>query len=482
MAELSAVVEQNPPQEHFSWGVELYRTVSLAVPVILVQVGNLLMGIVDTVIVGKVNSHELAGVAAGNSLFGAALMASVGLQMGLDTIISQAIGARDIKTCDRCLGQGVLLSLVASALVTPLLYLASGYYGLTGATPEVVEATKPYLAAVCWSFPLVMLFNVLLKYWQACGIVFPASIIMLVANVINYYAASAFVAGHWGFPRLGAAGVGYATFASRLFTLVALSAVSYFLWRKRNAMIARGERPKAIFSAKCVTLLAPFQFSSLWTYDAVMMRKVLALGLPALGQVSLEVGAFSLATTFVSQLGVVPLATHQIVLTIASFTFTFPLGLSSACAVRVGILTGAHRMADAVRAGWLGIALGGGIMACFALCLYLFAPQLIGFFTNDENVVATSGSIMAWAILFQVFDGIQVAGAGALRGFGDTKLSFFANLTGHYAVGLVLGLTFCFYKGWGLPGIWLGLAAGLMSTALFIVIAWMKASRYAIAR
>ena len=435
------------------------------------------MGIVDTIIVGRVDSRELAGVAAGNSLFGAALMASVGLQMGLDTIISQAIGSKDIKTCDKCLGQGLILSLLVSLLTTPLLYLASGYFGLTGAAPEVVQATRPYLAAVCWSFPLVMLFNVLLKYWQACGIVFPASIIMLVANVINYYAATAFVAGTWGFPRLGAAGVGYATFASRLFTLVALALVSFVLWRKRNAsLLSENElTSEAQLTPRQVTRLAPFRFASLWTYDSSLMRKVLALGLPAFGQVSLEVGAFSLATTLVSRLGVIPLATHQIVLTIASFTFTFPLGLSSACAVRVGILTGAKRVSEAIRAGWLGIILGGSIMACFAAGLWFFGADLVGLFTTDEKVIAASATIMGWVILFQIFDGIQVAGAGALRGLGDTKLAFFANLTGHYAVGLVLGITFCFYRGWGLQGIWLGLAAGLMSTALFIVIAWMKA-------
>lgn len=441
----------------FSWSDEFWQTLKIAIPMCLAFVGNMAMGIVDTLVVGRVSAVQLAGVAAGNAVFWTSVVISFGLLAGMETLISQAHGRNDLKGADRTLGQGLWLSLVIILLGTPALMGITHFYEYSGAKPEVVEVAKPFLLHLTYSFPFLIVFNVLQRYWQSLEIVLPVTLIVIVANIINYIGNVAFVEGRWGFTAMGAVGSAYATLLCRVLMLIALIAVSVYYWRKRNRS-SRGEK----FLLRYLRI------------DVPLFRRLTRIGLPAGGQVAIEVGTFNIGTTLVAGLGAIDLAAHHIVLSIASFTFMFPLGLGSASAVRVGTHMGAGDYNAARRTGWLTLAMGAIFMASCGLALLLFPEAFIGSFTKDQAVIQLAMKVILFAALFQIFDGIQAVGAGALRGIGNTKESLWANLLGHYGVSLPLGLVFCFTLQWGLSGLWLGITSGLIVTAAMIVFFWNK--------
>ncbi len=447
------------PYATFSWTTEFWQTVKIAVPMCLAFVGNMAMGIVDTLVVGRVSPVELAGVAAGNTVFWAIVVISFGALGGMETLISQAHGANDLQRADRALGQGFWLSVVIMLVALPVLLLMTYFYEYTGAKPEVVAVTKPFLRNIAYSFPFLIAFNVLQRYWQSLEIVMPVTVIVIVANVLNYFADVAFVEGRWGFAPMGAVGAAYATLSCRIVMTIALIGVSIYYWRRRNRTVNDARK---------------FSWAHLFRIDGSVFRQLFRLGLPVSGQVAIEAGTFSIATTLVAGLGALELAAHHIVLTIASFTFMFPLGLASASAVRVGVHVGAGDLDAARRTGWLTIGVGAAFMGLCGLSLILFPEALVGAFTKDRTVVELGLKIILFAALFQVFDGIQAVGAGALRGIGNTKESLWANLVGHYGVSLPLGLLLCFSLQWGLSGLWVGLMSGLIVTAFMIVFFWRR--------
>lgn len=422
----------------------------------LAFVGNVSMGLVDTLVVGRVSAVQLAGVAAAHAVFWAFVVISYGLLAGMETLISQAHGQGDLKRADRTLGQGLWLSVVIILLGLPVLLLITHFYEHFGAKPEVVEVAKPVLLQLAYSFPFMMMFNVLQRYWQSLEIVVPVTVIVIAANLVNYIGNVAFVEGRWGFEAMGAVGSAYATLISRVLMLMALVAVSIYCWNKRNA------HPTDKFSVRSLRLHVP------------LFRNLTRLGLPAGGQVAIEAGTFNIATTLVAGLGAIELAAHHIVLSIASFTFMLPLGLGSASAVRVGTHVGAGDFYAARRTGWLTIGVGSGVMAACAIAFLAFPEALIGSFTKDQVVIDLGLKIILFAALFQIFDGIQAVGAGALRGIGSTKEALWANLVGHYCVSLPLGLALCFAWQWGLSGLWLGLMSGLIVTAAMILFFWRR--------
>jgi MATE family multidrug resistance protein len=206
--------------------------------------------------------------------------------------------------------------------------------------------------------------------------------------------------------------------------------------------------------------------------SAAGLKRLATLGLPAAGQISLEVGVFAMASALASRLAPSALAAHQIVLNLAGLTFMVPLGVSAAASVRVGRAVGARQPLAAQRAGWVAIGAVAVVM-CGAALVFLAAPRvLLMLFTRDAAVIATGISLLAVAAMFQIFDGLQVTATGALRGLGDTHTAMVWNLIGHWGVGLPLGWWLCFRGGWGVVGLWVGLSTGLIIVGLVLVRTW----------
>ena len=430
---------------------ELRDTLKLAWPIVLNQVGHMSMGLVDTLVAGRISTTALAGLGLAANFYWTFTSVCLGALLALDTYFAQAVGARDEAALRRYLGQSLwscgLVAVVSALGVVSGCYL---YIWLAPAS-EMRTAFSVYIATIIWCLPSLFVFFVLQRYWQARHRVLPFTVILLGANALNLAACTALGLGLWGFPRLGVRGIALATVLCRYAMLLA---ALLFTWRQM-----RGAPPR-------------------WArVDWRMQRDYFRLGLPAAGHTALEIGAFTIATFVVGTLGAVPLAAHHVSLMMAAFTFMFPYGFSSAAAVRVGMFIGAGQPERARLAGWLCIGVSITVMSVFALCYLALPRALLGCFTHDAAVIDVGVKILMIVALFQIGDGIQVSTTGALRGLGNTHAAMIANLIGHYPIGLALGLILCFGFRFGVVGLWAGLAAGLISVAAMLVRAWQAMTR-----
>ncbi len=424
--------------------------IALAGPVVLAEIGWVSMGIVDTIMVGGLGPEAIGAVGIGSSLFMAIAIFGMGLLLGLDTLVSHAFGAGRLDECREWLTQGLWLGLMVAVPLLALSWLGLANLWRWGFQPGVLDLTRPYLAIITWSLLPLLLYASLRRYLQAMNLVAPVTFALVSANLINALVNWVLIGGHLGAPALGTSGAAWATLISRIYMAAVL--IVAVLRHHRRA----GARAHAL-------PVAP---------DWARLRRLIELGLPAATQLTLELGVFSAATALAGRLDAVSLAAHQIVLHLASFTFMIPLGLSSAGAVRVGHAIGRGDRRGARRTGWTAIALGIAFMTASALAFLLVPRQLIAMFTPNASVITTGTTLLAIAALFQPFDGVQGVTTGVLRGLGETRLPMTANLAGHWLIGLPLGYFLCFVTGWGIAGLWSGLAAGLMIVGVGLLVHW----------
>ena len=206
-------------------------------------------------------------------------------------------------------------------------------------------------------------------------------------------------------------------------------------------------------------------------------KEIVRYGLPVGGQLLAEIGIFGVATVLAAHLGKVPAAAHSIALNLSSFTFSFAMGIGSATSVRVGHAIGAGDRALARRRGIIGLQLGLAAMTTFSAIFVIAPAPLARLFSDDAAVLSATVPLLMIAAIFQLSDGTQAIGAGALRGIGETRATLVANLIGHYGIGLGVSLALAFGVGLGAPGLWWGLSAGLTVTALVLVLRFLRAMR-----
>ncbi|MFN2445658.1 MAG: MATE family efflux transporter [Vicinamibacterales bacterium] len=424
--------------------------IRLAVPVIMAELGWMAMGVVDTIMVGPLGPEAIATSGISNSLQMVIAIFGMGILLGLDTLVSHAYGARQIEECHRWLFHGIVLAL---ALVAPL--LAVSFALLTavpamGFHPTVAPLVEQYYAVLLWSTVPLLFYAVCRRYLQATRAVTAVMIALITANIINALGNWIFVYGHYGMPALGVRGSALATLCARLYMAASLivSVVWYDVRRQTGLWRARRR------------------------IERVRLRRLVALGLPAAGTITLEVGVFAAATALAGRLTPAATAAHQIALNIAAVSFMIPLGLASAGAVRVGHAIGAGRPRTAAAAGWSAIALGTLFMTGAAIGFVAVPRRLIGWFTLDPQVLDLGAALLLVAAVFQLFDGVQGVATGVLRGLGDTRTPMIANLAGHWLLGLPVGYMLCFAGGLGAVGLWIGLSTGLIVTGVTLLWVW----------
>lgn len=423
---------------------------ALAGPVVLAEVGWVMMGIVDTIIVGPLGPAAIGSVGIGSILFLALAIFGMGLLLGLDTLVSHAYGAGRLDECHRWLLHGILLSLIGAPVLTAVALVGISLLPSWGFPPEVLSLTVPYLHVITWSLLPLLLYASFRRYLQALGIVVPITFALVTANLINAVAAWALVYGHLGLPAMGTTGSAVATLISRIYLAAVLLAA--VVWYDRQHHISL--------------------FTITWKPKKRSLVRLLRLGLPAATQVTLELGVFAAASALAGRLDPVSLASHQIALNLASLTFMVPLGVASAGAVRVGHAVGRRDPQAASRSGWVALILGAGFMSTAALIFTAVPRPLIGMFTSNEAVLAMGRRLLLVAAMFQLFDGLQGVSTGVLRGLGDTRTPMLSNLAGHWLLGLPVGYALCFWWGWGVVGLWIGLSLGLVAIGVFLVLTW----------
>jgi MATE family multidrug resistance protein len=430
----------------------------LAAPIAAAQFALMAMGLVDIAVLGRVSKVDLAAAALGRNIGFTAQTLSMGLAMALEPLASQAVGAGDERRAWRALT--ATLRTIALAWGPTVLVALAGTLALPaiGVAPAVVARTRVFVIA--WApgllaFPAFIAAKTFLQAHQRTR---PALVAAIVANVVNVVVCSLLVRGddalaavglpRVGLPRLGALGSG-----------IALSVGGVLL----AAMVLRAAaavRPRDVESA-----------------PAVSRREVVRMGLPVGAQMLAEVGVFALVSVLTGHFGSAVVSANQIALGLASFTFMGALGVSGATAVRVGHAVGRADRRGARRSGLTGIALGAAAMGTGAV-LFATAPTvLVRLFTHDREIVAIGSALVRVAAVFQLFDGMQAVGAGALRGAGDVRFAFGGGLLSYWLVGLPLALYFGFARGHAALGMWWGLSASLIAAALIFLLRFAALTR-----
>lgn len=426
----------------------LIPMIRLAVPLIAAELGWMAMGVVDTLMVAPLGAAALGGAGIGSSLFIAVGIFGMGLLLGLDTTVAQAFGAGDLEECDRWLIAGLWLALIATLPLAVIMWLLVKCLPVLGFHPDVLPHVTAYFPIVCYSLPPLLAYAALRRYLQARSRVGAIAFALISANLINAVANAALIHGFGPIPALGVSGAAWATVISRCYMVAVLAGV---VWR-----LHRGSEVRHLS----------------WAFPAARLRRLLTLGLPAAAHLTFEVGVFSAVTALAGQLRPESLAAHQIALNIASVVFMVPLGVSSAAAVLVGQHIGARDATGARHAGWAAIGLVQVFMVSAALTLVLAPTPFIRLFTAEAAVIAVGAQLLGVAAAFQLFDGLQVATTGALRGLGETRVPMLISLVGYWVSGLPFGWWLCFRAGYGVVGLWMGLAASLCLVGTALLLLW----------
>ncbi len=418
----------------------------------------MLMGVVDTVMVGRVSAEALASVALGNLYFTALVVPASGTLMVLDAVVAQAVGAKDEEGVARGIQRGFVLSVLIGVVMTAVLLPVRGMLVLLHQPADLVPIASSYVRiSILGVFPFLA-FVVLRQSLQAMRRVRVLVVVIVVANLTNAFLNWVFVYGHLGMTPMGAPGSAWATVVSR--------------WLMAVLLLTFG------WSALRWTLV-PLRGETLHTASLLAM---LRLGVPIALQQGIEFGAFAVIGVLMGVLGTVQMAAHQIALNLASLTFMVPLGIGAAAAVRVGHAAGAGDAEAARESARAAIVCGIGFMACTAVVFLLVPGTFAAMYTPDHTVASLAAALIPVAGVFQVFDGAQAVCAGVLRGVGDTRAPFFINLAGFWLVGVPVSIGLGFHTWLGAVGLWWGFVAGLAAVAALLLLRVRTRLRGAITR
>jgi MATE family multidrug resistance protein len=418
----------------------------LAVPVVVVQVGLMFMGTVDTLMVGRVSPAALGAVAIGGLYSMIATFFGQGVLMALDPIVSQAAGADDHP--------GIALGVQRALLLAVLLSIPLALYHLTAGPvlallqqpDEIVPLAHQYNELLVPGILPYLAFIVFRQTLQALHRLRAIVLVILVANLANVLLNWMFIFGNWGMPELGVRGAAIATSGSRWLMAAGLLFLS---WEEL--------RP----------LLLPW-LPAANRRDALM--RMVRLGIPIALQMELELTCFGAVALLAGAMGTLQVAGHQIAINLAALTYMVPLGVSAAAAVMVGRAVGAGDPIEARRQAATALLVGVGFMATTALVFLALPGPLARLYTNDTGVIAVAMALIPLAGVFQVFDGTQVVTIGVLRGLADTRGPFIINFLGYWVIGMPVGVLLAYPLGLGVVGLWWGLVIGLATVAVILVI------------
>jgi len=418
-------------------------TLRLALPLMIGQLSQMLLGVADTVMVGHLGVLNLAALTFASSLFHIPFVFGIGLLTGISVFTANSRGAGDAARVRGSCRHGLYLSLALGVLLAGLAWGISYRLDFFGQPPEVAAKARVFFQIIMASLIPALASIALKNHADALNRPWPPFWIFLGGVFLNIGLNWVMIYGKLGCPALGLEGAAWATLISRTAILFAMA--GWLIW------------------AKDLRDWVPYRWLRKPNWND--MRSLLAIGFPASLQMACEVGAFSLAGLIMGRFGQVAMAAHQIAITLAATAFMLPLGLSMALTVQMGQARGAaqlHRLRPIAVSGWL---LAGGYSLLAAGFFLIFGTDLAALFISDPEVIALTASLLVIVGIFQLFDSLQVGSSAMLRGLGDVKIPALMGFISYWMVGLPVGAGFAFGLGWQATGVWWGLAAGLLIAA-----------------
>ncbi|TXE13363.1 MATE family efflux transporter [Algoriphagus aquimarinus] len=434
-------------------------TFILAFPVVLSQLGQVLVGVADSMMVGRMGAVPLAAASLGNSIFFVILMFGMGISMGITPLVSVAEGKGKFKRIGHLFQHGLWINIATAVLLTVVVIGLSQGLHFLNQPEEVVILTIPYLYIITASLLPFMIFQSFKQLAEGISQTKQAMYVTIFCNVVNVFLNWVLIYGNLGFPEMGLNGAGIATLISRV--LMPIMMGLYVLRSKRYS----------VFNLQLG--LGKLRF--------LLLNRILKIGVPTGFQFIFEVSAFSAAAIMMGWIGVNALAAHQIAINLASVSYMMVSGLSTAGMIRVSNQIGRNNFKTMREAGMVVFGMALVFMAITGLVFILMRSYLPTLYINNDEVVAMSASLLIIAGMFQLSDGIQVAGLGVLRGMEDVQFPTIITLVAYWVIGLPLGYFLAFELGMAEKGIWYGLLIGLSITAIVLFYRFYKLSNRMIA-
>ena len=427
---------------------EAHRTLQLALPVIIGQVGVFGMNFIDTVMAGRLPERDLAlaGLGTGGALWSAMLMLVIGSMMAVQPTVAHLDGAGRRIEAGVQTRQGLYL---AAGMCMPfaLVLISSGrILAAFGVDPQIVPVAEGYLRAMAWGVPAICLVFLLRFFSEGSGHTRPTMFYGLMGALLNIPLNYVLMFGKLGLPAMGTVGCGYATAI-----IIWLQLVMLGLYIRRH----RHYRP-----FKLLRKPEPPDFG--------VIKDLLKLGLPIGVTIFVEGSLFVAAALLIARLGPVPSAAHLVAINFAALVFMVPLGLASAITVRVGNALGRGDPLAARYVGTIGLAIAVVFASVSASLMFFFPQYIVALYTDDPAVTALAVSLLFYAAIFQLSDGIQIGAAGCLRGYRDTRVPMMYNVVAYWLVGMTSGYYLTFEVGLGPAGMWIGMIVGLTVAAVLL--------------
>ncbi len=416
------------------------ETFKLALPISFGQLGHIMMGVVDSIMVGKVGYESLAASALVNGLFFLVIVLGIGLSVAATPLIAIAKGAGKNEDCGKTLNQSLLVNLLFSFFLIIGIYSISLMIPFMNQPAEVTKQAIPYMQVLTASIIPFLIFQTYRQFLEGLEMPNAPMVVALLANVLNAFLNWIFIYGNFGFPAMGLFGAGIATTATRW--TMALSLMYFTINYKKVSVFKPALKFKPI--------------------DFVLIKKLIQIGLPSGFQYFLEVACFTFATIMVGWIGSKQQAAHQIALNIASLTYMIMLGISSAGTIRVGYALGKKDVRQIRLSGFTAIGMAATLMLIFATLIIIMKNILPGYYNSDGEVISYASSLLLLAAAFQLFDGLQASSIGALRGLTDVKIPLIVSIFSYWIFAIPVAWLLGFYFQMGVVGVWIGLTVGLV--------------------
>ncbi len=427
---------------------KLQLLLTIFIPILISQLGLMMMNFFDTTMSGHYSSVDLAGVAIGSSLWIPVFTGLSGM-LAVTPIIAQLVGAKNKEKVAFSVVQGIYLAILLAIFVIILgSFILIPVLNSMNLESKVESIAQNYLVALSFGMIPLFVFNVLRSFIDALGKTRVSMIITICSLPINILLNYLFIYGKFGFPELGGVGTGYAT------------AITYWIITITAVAIIQKQRPFLFYGI----------FKRVYAISINKWKEILKIGVPIGLSIFFETSIFSAVTILMSDFNTITIASHQSAMNFASFIYMIPLSISMALTIVVGFEVGSNRFEDAREYSFLGVTIAVTMAFFSGIILLLFRHEIAGIYTDDPSVQKLTAHFLLYALFFQLSDAIQAPVQGALRGYKDVNITFIMALISYWAVGLPLGYLLANFTDWGPYGYWVGLITGLAVGAICLTV------------
>ncbi|HYF70179.1 MAG TPA: MATE family efflux transporter [Ohtaekwangia sp.] len=421
----------------------LKENTRLAIPVMLSNLGHVMMGVCDNIMVGHIDTVSLAGSGLAIVAFNVLLLFGIGVSYAITPLVAAAHGENNESHITKILRHGLVINTINGIFLVGVVYFARHVLYYINQPPEVVDKAIPYLNIIMLSLIPVLIFQSFKQFAEGLSNTRIALVVVIISNLMNILLNYLLIYGHAGFPELGLNGAGWATLISRIGMAIGIALYFYYAAAFRQF---RGAFKPIAFSKKLFVAL-------------------LALGIPSGAQFIFEVAAFDFSLVMMGWLGTETQAAHQIVINMATLSYMTTAGVAAAATIRVGYFSGKGDAENLSRSAYTSVGMALALMSLWAILFIAGNSWLPTLYVEDNKVIAIASSLLIIAGLFQLSDGVQVVCNSALRGLQDVKIPSLLIFISYWIIGLPLGYWLAFILDLGAIGIWTGLLIGLTLTA-----------------